>query len=278
MRLREIENCNAVNRNATEAEFRFATVQLDQYTLSEYCQQKRKSHTYLALDDRYMPGQMSLGIRYYTAESAEHSEIQSFIDRIINSDYPNKIRIGDKFAVLTFDINFASREIHMAGFTVPKTIVKIVVERNGDIGWIEFDDGDYYPRQTPAVYQGRPVGYAAYFKSEHAADQMLTMMSLMVPDGWESYNTAVTSRTVQRDTGQPAVQLLSKMQARFVEHAINHNKCRDCTNIRSISKCSIVAGPINPNGTCDYFESVDDAVRENWEIEVNRYIKILESK
>ena len=116
-------------------------------------------------------------------ETAEHNDLKPFVDRLIQLDFPKKIKIGDKLSVLDFEIVFAWKEIDVRGFTSPKTITKIS-HSGGKINYVEFDDGDRYPRQTPATYSGRPMEYAIYFKKSDLAEQTLTMLALMLPRDW----------------------------------------------------------------------------------------------
>ena len=124
------------------------------------------------------------------SETKEHTNIQPFIDKLIELDFSKKIKVGDKLAILDFEFVFAWKEIEVRGFTIPKTVSKIV-NSGKKINYVEFEDGDRYPRQTPATYSGRPMEYAVYFKKSGSAEQALTMMSLMLPDDWEMNTSEV---------------------------------------------------------------------------------------
>lgn len=123
-------------------------------------------------------------------ETEEHNNIKPFIDRLLSLEIPKSVKVGDSLAVLDFEINFAWKEITARGFTQSKIITKIT-HSGGKINYVEFEDGDRYPRQTPAVYSGRPAEYAIYFKKPNQAEQALTIMTLAVPDGWDISITEV---------------------------------------------------------------------------------------
>lgn len=119
------------------------------------------------------------------AESKEAEAIATFIDMIKSVDYPKTIKIGDHFAVLSFEIVFAWKEINATGFVTPKEVVDIKLNNNGTINYIKFADGDRYPRLTPATYQGKPIEQTAYFTDESSAETTLTALTLKVPSDWE---------------------------------------------------------------------------------------------
>ena len=118
-------------------------------------------------------------------ESTETTEIASFINMLHQIDSKKKIKIGDKFAVLEFEIIFAYKEINGRGFVTPKEVEEIKLHSDGKINYIKFTDGDRYPRLTPAHYEGKPVTYAAYFANKNYAQQALSAIILAVPDEWD---------------------------------------------------------------------------------------------
>lgn len=118
-------------------------------------------------------------------ESTETKEIASFINMLHQIDSKKKIKIGDKFAVLEFEIIFAYKEINGRGFVTPKEVEEIKLHSDGKINYIKFTDGDRYPRLTPARYEGKPVTYAAYFANKNYAQQALSAITLAVPDEWD---------------------------------------------------------------------------------------------
>lgn len=117
-------------------------------------------------------------------ESSE-SNIKGFINFVESTSIPStdKISIGDKLAVLNFEINFGWKEITVTGFTVPKEITDIKVKSDGTINYVKFADGDRYPRVSPARYEGKPLIYAAYYIDNAA--EALSAISLRVPTGWD---------------------------------------------------------------------------------------------
>lgn len=118
-------------------------------------------------------------------ESTEATDIAPFINMLQRIDSKKSIKIGDKFAVLEFEIIFTYKEINGRGFITPKEVAEIKLHQNGKINYIKFTDGDRYPRLTPARYEGKPITYAAYFSNKNDARQALTAIILAVPDDWD---------------------------------------------------------------------------------------------
>lgn len=140
------------------------------------------------------------------AESKEAETISTFIDMIKSVDYPKTIKIGDQFAVLSFEIVFAWKEINATGFVTPKEVVDIKLNDNGSIDYIKFADGDRYPRLTPATYQGKPIEQTAYFTDAHSAESTLTALTLKVPTDWE-LDVSGVRRGIAEDTELPEAEV-----------------------------------------------------------------------
>lgn len=158
--------------------------------LKEYFIARSKIYNFNENQYTYFPSKAANNFRgpsrINLSETQEYQEIESFIQSILQLDYKNKIKKGDTFSVLSFEIMFAYREILLSGFTRPKTVVDIKLKPDNTINYILFDDGDRYPRQSPIVDdQNKPVSYSAYFKDAGEATQALTMLSLQVPNNWE---------------------------------------------------------------------------------------------
>jgi hypothetical protein len=118
-------------------------------------------------------------------ESAEYSEILPFINLIGKLDTADKVKVGDQFAVLAFEIIFAWKDINVFGFTSPKQVADVKMNANGKINYILFTDGDRYPRLTPATYNGKPIIQTAYFKQRSSAETALTALMLTLPQDWD---------------------------------------------------------------------------------------------
>jgi hypothetical protein len=118
------------------------------------------------------------------AESAEAQSIKPFIDTVQRADAVKKIKVGDQFAVLAFEINFAWKEIQAFGFLEPKQVSEIKLHQDGTINFIKFTDGDRYPRLTPAEYNNKPIIQTAYFNDRNSAESALTMLLMLVPADW----------------------------------------------------------------------------------------------
>ena len=183
------------SRSVRSAKLHFETVDIKIDDVYAYLNERSKVYSDQITSDTYFPGRFINGVRHFVNETAEHVEIKPFIDKLQKLDYDKTIKVGDMFAVLQFDINFASKEIEAFGFVKPKEISDIKIAKNGKIQYITFVDGDKFPRQTPATYEGRPIGIAAYFDSNNAASKALTMLSLSVPDGWELYLSNLSNTT-----------------------------------------------------------------------------------
>jgi hypothetical protein len=132
-------------------------------------------------------------------ESEEYSEIQPFIDAIHRVDVSKKIKVGDMFAVLNFEINFAWKEIIGTGFITPKEVANIKLRGNGSINYIQFTDGDRYPRLNPATFNGKPIMQSAYFVNENDAEKALTMLSIAVPNEWTLDLDSIQKNNITED-------------------------------------------------------------------------------
>lgn len=212
-------------------------------------------------------------------ESAEHREISSFITKIQNLDYKRNIKIGDTFSVLEFEIRYIFREIDVSGSTKPKTVSNIIMHQ-GKINYIEFDDGDRYPRLPNASYAGKPLVYAAYFKSESESRNALTMLSLAVPGGWDINIDASLSESSLNEGGwaNPATQgthitpavvdNVFKVLNAFINNLNRHLALKQLPPVELGQPC----------GSTTYYKRdlVQDPTREYGDIDVNMFIPRIE--
>ena len=161
----------------------FNTSEIDEGELYSYYKKK-----YELYESKKFPHRIISSIKHKNiTETDSHGEIGHFINTIEKIDFTNKIKVGDQFAVLDFEINFAWKEITGRGFTKTKRITKISSSR-GKINYVEFDDGDRYPRLNKQIFNNngklRPLEYAAYFKTTKDAEHALMLLELTVPNNW----------------------------------------------------------------------------------------------
>lgn len=123
--------------------------------------------------------------RYKLTESQEFEDIQPFIRAINRIDSKKTIKVGDKFAVLNFEIIYYHKEIIVYGFTKPTTVAAVKLHADGTINKIRFEDGSVYPRQNKVTLNKRSIEQAAYFETEKEAEHALTMLRLSLPDEWD---------------------------------------------------------------------------------------------
>ena len=169
-------------------ELKFNSNSLNESQIYSYFKKK-----YSLYESEKFPQRMVSSIKKIN-ETDNHNEIKQFIHRVETFDYPGRIKVGDSLAVLDFEINFAWKEIEGRGFTQTKRITKISADSAG-INYIEFEDGDRYPRLAKATFgdKQRPMEFAAYFKKSNDAEHAITVLGLIVPDTWE-YNTSEIQR------------------------------------------------------------------------------------
>lgn len=129
--------------------------------------------------------------KYNLAETKEFEEIQPLIQTINRLDSKKTVKVGDKFAVLAFEIIYFHKEIILYGFTKPVTVTKVSVNPDGSIIRIGFDNGDFYPRQPKVTLNKRSIEHAAYFDTEQEANHALTIIKLTIPDEWELDTTGL---------------------------------------------------------------------------------------
>lgn len=188
-----------------EIALNFESVDIELGQIHRYLIERSRLHSDI-ITGPYFQSKIANGFRRI---DESESSIKSFIDAIQSTDYAKKIRIGDLFTVINFELNYGFKEIYVDGFLNPKEVASVKRNNDGSVVYIEFTDGDRYPRQTPAVYSGRPVVYSIYFKSQHKAKEALTYSLMVVPNDWNvlvdpalsiinegGWDTAATQSTV----------------------------------------------------------------------------------
>jgi hypothetical protein len=71
--------------------------------------------------------------------------------------------------------------------------------------------------------------------------------------------TCLASTLLAARIGQAlAQQKVSKIEAKYQDHATGQQRCSICLQFRPPGTCEIVAGPVSPGGWCQFF-----AAREN---------------
>jgi hypothetical protein len=212
-----------------DVELKFTTISIDGSTVLDYYKRRLQLN-----EDRihmlYMPTRFKTSIRYLLDEGS--LDIQQFIDHLSRMDFKKSIKVGDMFCLLEFELLFGFKEILVTGFLSPKVVSKIVMSGPDKINYIEFEDGDRYPRQKPAVVGGKPVSYALYFDNTASAKQALMLAKLSVPPEWsleiDSSLSSLVVETTQTITehnrfGGPVVAIEESLYYRFYS-AIKNKK------------------------------------------------------
>jgi len=158
---------------------------LEENQLFQYLQQKDRTLREVGSNLLRRPGRFS--DYKHLHENKEYNTIKQYMSKLsdIGLKSNKKISIGDKLAVLYFDVIFGFKEIIMHGFSTPKQIKNIVMNKNSTIQIVQFVDGDQFPRAPLAQFNGRPLDYSVFFTSKELADQATTMAALSSPAGWE---------------------------------------------------------------------------------------------
>jgi hypothetical protein len=162
---------------------KFHTIELQEDQIKDYVIRYIEENKIDTYTSRFIINIMrSTDKRLY--ETTEFQDIQTFVTAINRIDSKKKIKVGDKFSVLFFDIITLWKEIHALGFIKPKEVTEIQLHKDGSINFIRFSDGSRYPRLNMAVYDGKQIEQSAYFVNDNGASEALTMLILALPDGW----------------------------------------------------------------------------------------------
>ena len=177
MRVSEILNRESID-------IKFFTIDLTDKEIIEYSQDFFEVYN---VDKPYLKfvSNIKRSVKNKVIESTEHNQIKPFIQMINSLDSLKKIKVGDQFAVLAFEIVFAWKEINGFGFTDTNEVAEIKLNSNNTIDYIKFTDGDRYPRLTPATYNNKPIVQTAYFDNKDKAKQALVSLLLKVPSDWD---------------------------------------------------------------------------------------------
>jgi hypothetical protein len=167
-----------------EIALKFKTIELSNDNIVSYAKNYFESNNIEAPHQKFISN-VKLLSNPKLIESTENAEIQEFSKALKRLDTKKKIKVGDKFAVLSFEIRFAWREIDVLGFTEPKEVADIKLHSDGTINYIKFTDGDRYPRLIQATRNNNPIVQAVYFDDKNKAEKALTYLTMIIPDNWE---------------------------------------------------------------------------------------------
>jgi hypothetical protein len=170
--------------NLKEITLTFKTIELSNDNIVSYAKNYFESNNIEAPYQKFISN-VKLLSNPKLIESTENAEIQEFLKALTRLDTKKKIKVGDKFAVLSFEIRFAWREIDALGFTEPKEVADIKLHSDGTINYIKFTDGDRYPRLIQATRNNNPIAQAVYFDDKNKAEKALTYLTMIIPDNWE---------------------------------------------------------------------------------------------
>lgn len=177
----------------------FHTVKLENVNVEKYAKHFFELYGIDKPYQKFITNIKSLG-KSKVLESNEHSAIQPFIKAISEVDTTSSIQPGDMFAVLSFEINFAWKEINALGFTEPKEVAEVKMHSDGTINYIKFTDGDRYPRANPATYNNKPILQSAYFDNKADAESALSYLMLKVPSTWDIDTSELEKQTTLEAT------------------------------------------------------------------------------
>jgi hypothetical protein len=162
-------------------QLKFRTIEINESQIKSYV-----SKYYDAYDIEKVFHKKVADVKRYSRINENTNSINKYIDYFQSLGIPStqEIKVGDYFSVLAFDFNFQYNEIEALGFQKPKKISDIKTHNDGTINYIRFEDGDRYPRITPATYSGKPVLYASYFTSEFELNKARSSLQLALPSDW----------------------------------------------------------------------------------------------
>jgi hypothetical protein len=99
------------------------------------------------------------------------------------------IKLGSKVAIINYQLQGDWCELW--GFTTPKTITKILKDKDDAITRFEFnnDSDDYWPRTEHAEYKGNFITNTAFFADKNSAEKALALTKLRFSDVLTIKNT-----------------------------------------------------------------------------------------
>jgi hypothetical protein len=171
------------NTTTQAVDLKFHTVELTESQIPAYAKRYFECYNIEAPHIKFISNVKRFSNPKLT-ESDEITDIKPFVDAVRELNSNKKIKVGDKFAVLAFDLVYVYKEINGFGFTNPKEVADIKLHSDGSINYVKFTDGDRYPRISPATYGGKPITHPAYFDSGRSAESALSALALQVPKDW----------------------------------------------------------------------------------------------
>jgi hypothetical protein len=190
-----------VEGNLKEITLTFKTIELSNDNIVSYAKNYFESNNIEAPYQKFISN-VKLLSNPKLIESTENAEIQEFLKALTRLDTKKKIKVGDKFAVLSFEIRFAWREIDALGFTEPKEVADIKLHSDGTINYIKFTDGDRYPRLIQATRNNNPIAQAVYFDDKNKAEKALTYLTMIMPDNWEIDLHSLVRQETKKDVAE----------------------------------------------------------------------------
>ena len=124
-------------------------------------------------------------------ENADLAVLFKFQQSLNDIDRRNSVDLlpGKSVAIIQVIPHTADSVIELNGFKIPKKIKNIFSEENGDIKYVEFNDGSTYPDQH-FIKAGKGGGEleginTLFFPTQQQADQAVTMIGYKIPDQWQ---------------------------------------------------------------------------------------------
>ena len=209
----------------------FKTLNLKNSQIAEYTKKYFECHN---IDQPH--GKFISNIKRFSKinESTETKDIAPFINMLQQVDSKKKIKIGDKFAVLEFEIIFAHKEITGRGFITPKEVEEIKLHNDGKINYIKFTDGDRYPRLTHAHYEGKPITYAAYFTNKDHAQQALSAIIMTIPDEWDLDISDIDRESLAEGTDKNVLQAALGLYRQYSKNHPHKEAVRQAAEVHNL--------------------------------------------
>jgi hypothetical protein len=124
-------------------------------------------------------------------ENADLAVLFKFQQSLKTIDRRNSVDLqpGKSVAIIQVIPHTADGVIELNGFKIPKKIKNIFSEKNGDIKYVEFNDGSTYPDQH-FIKAGKGGGEleginTLFFPTQQQAEQAVTMIGYKIPNQWQ---------------------------------------------------------------------------------------------
>ena len=228
----------AIMPAANESKLVFNSVELSENQIKNYAKKYFEAYTIDRPFGKFVSNIKKFGSTKLN-ESKEMASIEPFIHGIHQVDSKRTVKAGDTFSVLSFDILFAWQEIEVSGFTTPKQVANVKMHSNGTINYVEFTDGDRFPRLTPATYSGKPVVQTAYFDDKNSAEQALTMLLLKVPNTWTVDTSGIESGVEENTIGYIQEENPDYIDEKWSQ---KYKRSIDCSHPKGFSQRAHCAG------------------------------------